>query len=138
MVRLLSTSRPSLAGTPTPEQLARAQAAIRAMEKRGGAPASRRQPVEEPEYEENENEEDEYDEYPEGEYDGEGEDGQQIAMVSQPAPEWMATALMPGGEFKKLSSDEFIGKWTVLFFYPVSTKYNKHITTRILSLESRY
>jgi peroxiredoxin (alkyl hydroperoxide reductase subunit C) len=34
-----------------------------------------------------------------------------------PAPSWSAEAVV-SKEFKKISSQEFLGKWLVLFFYP--------------------
>lgn len=39
--------------------------------------------------------------------------------VREPAPEWSGTAVMPDGEFQELSSEDFLGKWLVLFFYPL-------------------
>jgi alkyl hydroperoxide reductase subunit AhpC len=41
-----------------------------------------------------------------------------VAAVTQPAPQWQATALV-NGEFKKISSEDYKGKWLVLFFYPL-------------------
>ncbi|EGF81723.1 hypothetical protein BATDEDRAFT_86762 [Batrachochytrium dendrobatidis JAM81] len=41
-----------------------------------------------------------------------------FARVQKPAPAWSATAVV-GKEFKKLSSEDFLGKWLVLFFYPL-------------------
>ncbi len=40
-------------------------------------------------------------------------------LVGNTAPSWKADALMPGGEFKNISSTDFDGKWKVLFFYPL-------------------
>ncbi len=39
-------------------------------------------------------------------------------IVGNKAPEWKADALI-GTEFKTLSSQDFKGKWKVLFFYPL-------------------
>ncbi len=36
-----------------------------------------------------------------------------------PAPKWTGTAVLPDGTFKALSSDAYLGKWLVLFFYPM-------------------
>lgn len=40
------------------------------------------------------------------------------SLVQKPAPEWKTEALI-GEEFKTLSSSDFKGKWTCLFFYPL-------------------
>lgn len=40
------------------------------------------------------------------------------SLVQKPAPPWKADALI-GEEFKTLSSADFKGKWTCLFFYPL-------------------
>jgi hypothetical protein len=34
------------------------------------------------------------------------------------APHWSATAVLPDGSFKKIGSDDYKGKYTVLLFYP--------------------
>ena len=39
-------------------------------------------------------------------------------LVGKKAPEWQTDALV-GTEFKTLSSQDFKGKWKVLFFYPL-------------------
>lgn len=49
---------------------------------------------------------------------GGGMEEQYIASVTQSAPAWRATALV-NGEFKTLSNQDFLGKWLVLFFYPL-------------------
>ncbi|KXS15864.1 thioredoxin-like protein [Gonapodya prolifera JEL478] len=41
-----------------------------------------------------------------------------VAQIQQPAPAWKATAVVDG-EFKELSSEDFKGKYLVLFFYPL-------------------
>lgn len=41
------------------------------------------------------------------------------AVIRQPAPAFKATALMPDGSFKTISSEDYKGKWVVLFFYPL-------------------
>jgi len=40
------------------------------------------------------------------------------AAVNKPAPAWRCEALV-NGEFKWLTSEQFKGKWLVLFFYPL-------------------
>ena len=39
--------------------------------------------------------------------------------VQYRAPDFTATALVPGGTFAKVSLDDFKGKWVILFFYPL-------------------
>lgn len=39
-------------------------------------------------------------------------------LVGNPAPEFSAQALV-GSEFKSISSNDYKGRWTVLFFYPL-------------------
>jgi alkyl hydroperoxide reductase subunit AhpC len=63
------------------------------------------------------------------------------AMVTKPAPYWEATALMPAvgnaqPEFKKLTADDFDGKWTVLFFYPLDFTFV--CPTEIRAFSDRY
>lgn len=41
-----------------------------------------------------------------------------IILVSKPAPEWEATAVV-NGEFTQLSLTSFRGKYLVFFFYPL-------------------
>ncbi|KAI8928938.1 thioredoxin-like protein [Entophlyctis helioformis] len=41
-----------------------------------------------------------------------------FAQVQKPAPGWSADAVLDG-EFIKLSSADYTGKWLVLFFYPL-------------------
>ena len=41
------------------------------------------------------------------------------AFVQKPAPAFKATALMPDGQFKPVSLEDYKGKWVVLFFYPL-------------------
>lgn len=40
-------------------------------------------------------------------------------LVTQPAPEFTATAVMPDNSFKELSLSEYKGKYVMLFFYPL-------------------
>ena len=40
-------------------------------------------------------------------------------LVTQPAPDFQAQAVMPDGSFAELSLSEFKGKYVVLFFYPL-------------------
>ena len=39
-------------------------------------------------------------------------------LVGKTSPSWKADALV-GQDFKSLSSDDYKGKWKVLFFYPL-------------------
>ncbi|KAF6838680.1 peroxiredoxin 1 variant 2 [Colletotrichum musicola] len=41
------------------------------------------------------------------------------AFVQRPAPEFKATTLFPGGEFKDISLSDYLGQWVVLLFYPL-------------------
>jgi alkyl hydroperoxide reductase subunit AhpC len=41
-----------------------------------------------------------------------------LRLVGNKAPAWKADAVV-GSDFKQLSSDDFKGKWKVLFFYPL-------------------
>jgi len=41
-----------------------------------------------------------------------------MTMVGQPAPEWTATAYVKGEE-KTISSQDYKGKWHVLYWYPL-------------------
>jgi peroxiredoxin (alkyl hydroperoxide reductase subunit C) len=40
-------------------------------------------------------------------------------LVSKPAPEFEAQAVMPDGSFKQIKLSEYRGKYVVLFFYPL-------------------
>jgi alkyl hydroperoxide reductase subunit AhpC len=40
-------------------------------------------------------------------------------LVTQPAPEFKAQAVMPDGQFKELSLSDYRGKYVLLFFYPL-------------------
>lgn len=42
-----------------------------------------------------------------------------MAMIGQPAPLFTTTAVVDGGEFKRVSLTDYKGKWVVLFFYPL-------------------
>lgn len=41
------------------------------------------------------------------------------AKVTKPAPFFKATAVMPSGEFKPVSLDDYKGKWLLMFYYPL-------------------
>lgn len=41
------------------------------------------------------------------------------AFVQRPAPEFTATTVFPGGEFKDISLSDYKGQWVVLLFYPM-------------------
>lgn len=40
-------------------------------------------------------------------------------QIGQKAPFFKGTAVMPDGEFKEISLDDYKGKWLVFFFYPL-------------------
>jgi alkyl hydroperoxide reductase subunit AhpC len=40
-------------------------------------------------------------------------------LVTQPAPDFTAQAVMPDGSFKQVSLSDYKGKHVVLFFYPL-------------------
>lgn len=40
-------------------------------------------------------------------------------MIGQPAPQFTATAVVDGGDFKEINLNDYKGKWLVLFFYPL-------------------
>lgn len=40
-------------------------------------------------------------------------------LVTQPAPEFKAQAVLPNGEFQEVSLDDYKGKYVLLFFYPL-------------------
>lgn len=40
-------------------------------------------------------------------------------LVTKPAPDFKATAVMPDGEFKEISLADYKGKYVVLFFWPL-------------------
>lgn len=42
-----------------------------------------------------------------------------MPMIGQPAPQFVAPAVVPGGDFKEVNLAEYKGKWVVLFFYPL-------------------
>lgn len=42
-----------------------------------------------------------------------------MPMIDQPAPQFVADAVIDGGEFKKINLADYKGKWLVLFFYPL-------------------
>ena len=42
-----------------------------------------------------------------------------MPMIGQPAPQFVAPAVVDGGDFKDINLADFKGKWVVLFFYPL-------------------
>lgn len=40
-------------------------------------------------------------------------------LVTQPAPEFKAQAVMPDGTFKEISLSGYQGRYVLLFFYPL-------------------
>lgn len=40
-------------------------------------------------------------------------------LVTQPAPDFKAQAVMPDGQFKEVSLSDYKGKFIVLFFWPL-------------------
>src|SRR5712692_9689151 len=42
-----------------------------------------------------------------------------MLMVGQKAPEFTLDAMVGRGDFKKVSLNDYRGKWVVLFFYPL-------------------
>lgn len=42
-----------------------------------------------------------------------------MPMIDQLAPQFTASAVVDGGEFKTISLSDYKGKWVVLFFYPL-------------------
>lgn len=40
-------------------------------------------------------------------------------QVTRKVPDWKGTAVMPDGEFKEISSEDYKDKWYILFFYPL-------------------
>ena len=42
-----------------------------------------------------------------------------VTLVSKPAPEFEAQAVMPDGSFKQIKLSDYKGKYVVLFFYPL-------------------
>lgn len=42
-----------------------------------------------------------------------------MPMIGQPAPQFIAQAVVDGGEFKEIDLSAHRGKWVVLFFYPL-------------------
>lgn len=42
-----------------------------------------------------------------------------MLMIQSPAPKFTAQAVFDGGEVKDISLTDYIGKWVVLFFYPL-------------------
>lgn len=42
-----------------------------------------------------------------------------MPMIGQPAPQFVAPAVVDGGDFKDINLADFKGKWVVMFFYPL-------------------
>jgi peroxiredoxin (alkyl hydroperoxide reductase subunit C) len=42
-----------------------------------------------------------------------------MPMIGQPAPQFVAPAVVDGGDFKDVNLSDYRGKWVVLFFYPL-------------------
>jgi peroxiredoxin 2/4 len=42
-----------------------------------------------------------------------------MPMIGQPAPQFVAPAVVDGGDFKDVNLSTYRGKWVVLFFYPL-------------------
>src|SRR3984885_11634336 len=42
-----------------------------------------------------------------------------MPMIGQPAPQFVAQAVVDGGDFKDINLADYKGKWVVLFFYPL-------------------
>lgn len=42
-----------------------------------------------------------------------------MSLVTQPAPQFKATAVMPDHSMKEISLSDYKGKWVVLYFYPL-------------------
>lgn len=42
-----------------------------------------------------------------------------MPMIGQPAPQFVAPAVVDGGDFKNINLTDYRGKWVVLFFYPL-------------------
>lgn len=42
-----------------------------------------------------------------------------MPMIGQPAPQFVAPAVVDGGDFKDINLSDYKGKWVVLFFYPL-------------------
>ncbi|CAG9798974.1 unnamed protein product [Chironomus riparius] len=57
------------------------------------------------------------------------------AIISFPAPEFSATAVLPNGEFKTVSLSDYKGKYVVFFFYPLDFTFV--CPTEILAFSDR-
>lgn len=42
-----------------------------------------------------------------------------MPMIGQPAPQFVAPAVVDGGDFKDINLADFKGKWVCLYFYPL-------------------
>lgn len=56
-------------------------------------------------------------------------------MILEPAPEFQARAVMPGGEVRPLSLRDYAGRWVVLAFYP--RDFTRVCPTEVLELSKR-
>jgi len=56
-------------------------------------------------------------------------------LVTQPAPDFKAQAVMPDGSFKEISVSDFKGKYVLLFFYPLDFTFV--CPTEIISFSDR-
>lgn len=43
-----------------------------------------------------------------------------MVNIGQPAPLFSADALLPDGSFGRINLEDYVGKWVVLFFYPLN------------------
>jgi len=59
-----------------------------------------------------------------------------MVQIQQPAPNFTADALLPGGDVKKISLSDYKGKWVVLFFYPLDFTFV--CPTEILAFDDNY
>lgn len=46
-----------------------------------------------------------------------------LTLVTQPAPDFRATAVMPDNTFKEITLSEYRGRYVVLFFYPLDFSF---------------
>lgn len=56
-------------------------------------------------------------------------------MILEPAPEFQALAVMPGGEVRRLGLADYRGRWLVLAFYP--RDFTRVCPTEVLELSKR-
>jgi peroxiredoxin (alkyl hydroperoxide reductase subunit C) len=58
------------------------------------------------------------------------------AVISKPAPNFSATAVLPNGEFKTIQLSDYLGKYVVFFFYPLDFTFV--CPTEILAFSDRF